>query len=213
MKSKKNKETLLSIFIFVFLISSFVSLFPIKIRSEKPVEILVQEKRQIIKSVSINASFGQGIPSSQKIRPFPDIIGIQRKFNLKDDFVSFLNEYNISEFYVVYLMNDGSRRNEKFHSTEELLLNLKAVGDELVNNSHKAQQTKITYKNLITSWNINQISDEHENDYQWVSKSKNYNANFRFNYGWEINPNFKGTSSILGKIINDEIVDIEVKNT
>ena len=110
------------------------------------------------------------------------------------------------------MMNDGTKIIENFHSTEELFLNLKAIGDELVNDSHKAKKAKVTYKNLITSWHISEIYDGQNNDYHWVLKSKNYDAKFFFIYEWRVRVIFRGTSSIQGKIINKQTVDIEAEN-
>lgn len=212
MKSKKRQRMLWIIGAFVLVIFLIVVLFPQKVKSEKPVEIDVSEKRLIVQSVSVDAKFGSEASSTQRVLPLNNIDGIKRNFTSRDEFVSFLNEHNISEFYVIYIMNDGTKIIENFHSTEELFLNLKAIGDELVNDSHKAKQAKVTYKNLITSWNINQIHDDHDNDYHWILKSKNYDAKFSFIYEWRVRVILRGTSSIQGKIINEQTVDIEAKN-
>ena len=206
------KKTLWIVGVFAFLVSLVIILFPQKVKSEKPVEIDVFEKKLTIQSVSVDANFGSAASSTQRVLPLNNIDGVKRDFTSKDEFISFLNEHHISEFYVVYHMNDNTKITERFHSIEELFLNLKAVGDELVNDPHKAEQAKVTYKNLITSWNINQIYDDHDNDYHWVLKSKNYDAKFSFIYEWRVRVTLRGTSSIQGKIINEQTVDIEAKN-
>ena len=211
----KFKKTLWIVGVFAFLVSLVIVLFPQKVKSEKPVEIDVFEKRLTVQGVSVDADFGSEASSAssvQRVLPLNNIDGVKRNFTSKDEFISFLNEHHISEFYVVYHMNDNTKITERFHTTEELFLNLKAVGDELVNDQHKAKQTKVTYKNFISSWNINRIYDDHDNDYHWVLKSKNYDAKFFFIYEWRVRVTFRGTSSIQGKIINEQTVDIEAKN-
>lgn len=212
MKSKKRQKMLWIIGAFALLVFLIVVLFPQKVKSEKPVEVDVSEKRLTVQSVSVDADFGSEASSIQRVLPLNNIDEIKRNFTSRDEFISFLNEHHISEFYVVYHMDDDTKITERFHSLEELFLNLKAVGDELVNDQHKAKQTKVTYKNFISSWNTNRIYDDHDNDYHWVLKSKNYDAKFFFIYEWRVRVTFRGTSSIQGKIINEQTVDIEAKN-
>ena len=87
---------------FVLVVFLIVVLFPQKVKSEKPVEIDVSEKRLTVQSVSVDADFGSEASSAQRVLPLNNIDGVKRDFASKDEFVSFLNEHHISEFYVVY---------------------------------------------------------------------------------------------------------------